>query len=218
MNYLAHSLRFLDDPYALAGACLPDWLRVVDRRARVHVHALDATPPVHAHEVRLDHGVRAHHDDDLRFHTHATFEALTDTLVREVRALSDDPRFRASTIGHILAEMLLDAAILERAPTSGTRFYDALDELEGERIATFARERSGRPLPMMGALLRRFSDARFVLDYVQDEGVLRAMNGVLMRTGLPRMPDGFLDVVRAARPRVREAHLELIEAGILPRA
>ena len=29
MNYFAHAIRFLDDPYFLSGTALPDWLSVV---------------------------------------------------------------------------------------------------------------------------------------------------------------------------------------------
>ena len=32
MNYFAHGVRFLEDPYFLAGTAVPDWLSVVDRR------------------------------------------------------------------------------------------------------------------------------------------------------------------------------------------
>ena len=34
VNYLAHALTVLHDPWLVAGTSLPDWLRVVDRRAR----------------------------------------------------------------------------------------------------------------------------------------------------------------------------------------
>lgn len=215
MNYLAHSLRFLDDPWSLAGACLPDWLRVIDRRARVHLPALDAVPPIDDIDQRLDRGVRAHHDDDLRFHTHLHFSTLTDETVRALRTLTPDPRFRASTVGHILVEMLLDAALLERVPDSGARFYAALATLDGERIATFARARTARPLELMGPLLERFTMARFIFGYRDDTGVQRAMNGVLGRTGLPHVPDGFTDVVREARPRVADAVDLLVAADIV---
>jgi hypothetical protein len=35
MNYLAHALPFLDDPYFVAGTAVPDWLMVADRRVRM---------------------------------------------------------------------------------------------------------------------------------------------------------------------------------------
>ena len=35
MNYFAHGLAHLDDPYLLAGTAVPDWLNVADRGVRV---------------------------------------------------------------------------------------------------------------------------------------------------------------------------------------
>ena len=41
MNYFAHGYRFLDNPYFVAGTAVPDWLNVVNRKARVRSkHAL----------------------------------------------------------------------------------------------------------------------------------------------------------------------------------
>jgi hypothetical protein len=215
VNYLAHSLRFLDDEWRLAGACLPDWLRVVDRRARVHVKDLDAHPPADDVEARIDVGVRAHHDDDHRFHLDATFDALTHEVVHEVRALDRDPQFRASTIGHILVEMLLDAALMERFPGCGERYYDTLASVRAEPLARFVAVRVGREVPRIPVLLERFTRARFILDYLDDDGVHDAMDGVMMRTGLPAVPRAFPSVVARARPRVAEGLVELLARGVL---
>ena len=35
VNYVAHTYRFLDDPYFAAGTGVPDWLAVADRKVRV---------------------------------------------------------------------------------------------------------------------------------------------------------------------------------------
>ena len=50
MNYFAHALPFLDQPYFVAGTAVPDWLSVVDRQVRVRrrhaeplANAADAT-------------------------------------------------------------------------------------------------------------------------------------------------------------------------------
>ena len=34
MNFFAHGRDFVDEPYVLAGTAVPDWLNVVDRRAK----------------------------------------------------------------------------------------------------------------------------------------------------------------------------------------
>jgi hypothetical protein len=200
MNYLAHGRKYVDRPWVLAGTALPDWLRVVDKRARVrpdHLPMLGV--PV---EDELRQGIRAHHDDDAWFHKDAEFDSLTHDVVHALRALSPDPRFRASTIGHVLVEMLVDAALLERDPALGERYYAALESVDGALLASCARAWSGRPLERLPALLDGFRRARFILDYVDDDGVCGALQGVLFRVGLPPLPDGVAAVVAAARPRV----------------
>ncbi len=212
MNYLAHAFRFLDAPHKVAGACLPDWLRAVNRRARLHDAALTAVVAHDAIDAELLVGARAHHGDDAIFHAHPTFDGLTHAAVTLTRALSRDARFRASTIGHVLIEMLLDAALLRRAPGCGERYYEALSRVDVERVRRFAQQHTGHALPTMGVLFERFCRARFVLRYQTDEGVREAMQGVLWQLGLPPLPAGFVDVVAALRPKVDAAVPALSQA------
>ena len=71
MNYFAHALPFLDQPYFVAGTAVPDWLSVIDRKMRV---PSKAARTLVAHEDPRVAGVAAgiirHHDDDRWFHHH----------------------------------------------------------------------------------------------------------------------------------------------------
>lgn len=206
MNYLAHALDVLDDPWRLAGTSLPDWLRAVDKRARLKPRELvtlaldEATPP-----ARVRDGVVKHHHDDERFHTDDTFETITHEAVLALRTLSPDPRFRASALGHIVVEMLLDAAVAEAKPGAVERYYQALDEIDDELLASLARTWTSQPLPNLPTLLDRFRRARFLFSYLTDDGVVDSLEGVCWRTGLPPPPGGTADVVAQLRPRVRAA-------------
>ena len=51
MNYLAHALRFLDRPYFVAGACLPDLLSVADRAVRLRSRRVE--PLVESADPRM---------------------------------------------------------------------------------------------------------------------------------------------------------------------
>ncbi|MHB8902587.1 MAG: hypothetical protein ACYC6Y_27820, partial [Thermoguttaceae bacterium] len=69
MNYFAHALPFLDDPYFAVATGIPDWLTVVDRQVRVrrkHVEPFldDARPEM----ASIARGVLQHLLDDARFH------------------------------------------------------------------------------------------------------------------------------------------------------
>lgn len=197
----------LDDAWLVAGTSLPDWLRAVDRRARVRpevIAQLPVDPGSPAEKVKA--GVLKHHDDDLRFHTNEAFERLSHDAVHAIRALApDQPRLRASALGHIVIEMLLDACVEEQAPGATARYYDAIGSLDGDELVRVAAHFSGRAVPSLGALLPRFIRARFLFSYATDEGVVGALEGVAWRTGMPPPPDGTEAVVAALRPQVRAA-------------
>ncbi len=210
MNYLAHAVDVLDDPWMVAGTSLPDWLRAVDlrgdRKARVRPEALALIDVVDGTaEARLKAGALKHHDDDLRFHTNDTFEALTHDAVHEIRALSSDARLRASALGHIVVEMLLDAIVEERKPGSTARYYKAIETLDIDELSRIVARFTGRAVPSLPTLMPRFIRARFLFAYATDDGVVDALEGVAWRTGMPPPPPGTADVVRALRPRVRAA-------------
>jgi hypothetical protein len=155
--------------------------------------------------ARVKAGALKHHDDDLRFHTNAAFQRLTDEAVHAIRALSPAPRLRASALGHIIVEMLLDACVEEAHPGATSHYYAALDELDAEELATIATRFTGRALPTLPALLRRFARARFLFSYASDEGVVSALEGVCHRAGMPMPPEGTSGVAAGLRPHVRAA-------------
>jgi hypothetical protein len=205
MNYLAHSLPFVfdDDDLAcwrVAGTALPDWLRVVDRRARLRPDVLSRAPVDDPRFEALVTGARRHHDDDERFHTHDAFEAATTELTLAIRARA--PGLRASALAHVLVEMLVDAALIERHPRLLDRFYAAVDALDDDVVTTFVRATTERPLPHVGVFLDRFRAARFLAEYTTDAGVLGCLRGVWLRAGLGPVDDAVHHAIVDARPRV----------------
>ncbi|MBI1947970.1 MAG: hypothetical protein HYS27_19930 [Deltaproteobacteria bacterium] len=201
MNYLAHALPHLHDPWLVAGTSLPDWLRFVGVRLRAERAAALALP-AGSPSARLREGVLAHHEDDRRFHADARFDALAAQLARELRALEPDRRFRASTIAHVAVEILVDAALLRAHAGSGERYYQALEQVPIDELDDAVAVLCGAPVPHLPTLHRRFLDARFVLSYLRDDGVVRALDGVLARVGLPRVPRGAIACIEKARPSV----------------
>src|SRR5262245_57450005 len=125
MNYFAHGRAFVDDPYFLAGTAVPDWLNVVDRRVRVrskHAAAhLDAADPRIA---RVAAGVLQHCQDDAWFHNTRAFAELSLSLCGMLRQrLPADEGFRPYFLGHILVEILLDAALIAEQPERLEAYY-----------------------------------------------------------------------------------------------
>ncbi len=208
MNYLAHGLPFLvadhDDDHAgfrVAGTALPDWLRVIDKKARLRSEILDV---VHVDDdvrfAALRDGARRHHDDDLRFHADEAFDAVATSMAAQLRA--HDGSLRASTLGHVLVEMLVDAALMQARPGLLEGYYDALDAVDEAQVAAFARRATGRPLDHAEHLIDRFRRVRFLAAYRFDEGLHDCLVGVCRRAGLQPPPSSSQAVIAAGRAQV----------------
>ena len=109
MNYLAHAIPFLDEPYFAAATGVPDWLTVVDRRMRLRSKQVepfleDPDPQV----VAVAGGVLQHLRDDIRFHGTRVFSELSLKLTVTARdALGGETGMRPAFLGHLLVEVLL---------------------------------------------------------------------------------------------------------------
>jgi hypothetical protein len=174
MNYFAHGYRFLDDPYFVAGTAVPDWLVVVNRQVRVRPRqaepfAADADPRVAA----LARGILRHHVDDAWFHVNRAFYELSTDLTSRVRAvLPPDGGFRASFLGHVLVELLLDDALIARDPAILDRYYETIDSVDPQFVETTINRMAARSTDRLAWFIERFSAERFLSDYADDARLL----------------------------------------------
>jgi hypothetical protein len=214
VNYYTHGRRFLADPYFLAGTAVPDWLNVADRRVRVRrkhadPFAQDANPQLAA----LAGGIVQHHCDDAWFHETRAFHELSLELTLRCRdALPPDEGFRPSFLGHILVEILLDAALIDAEPQRLADYYQALSQVDPQAV----QDAVNRMTPLAGGtarlapLIRGFCDVRFLFDYASDSKLHQRLNQVMLRVGLPELPSGFAAMLPAARRLVAERQHELL--------
>ena len=213
MNYLAHIHTRLDEPWCVVGACLPDWLRVADRRARLR---RDLRPQLGADAIERDvvRGVQAHHSDDARFHAGPAFRALCDDVTRDFRATHPEARRqRPSVIAHILVEMLLDAALDARDATLLARFYEALDGIDVDRVTQIVSVHAPSGAARIGEVLARFRSSRFLEAYRADVSTVALLERVLTGVGHPPLPHGFIDVLPGLRARVQAASGALLSGS-----
>ena len=129
MNYFAHALPFLEEPYFVAGTAVPDWLSVVDRGVRVRRrHAEPFAQAAGAPLAAVARGLIQHLRDDARFHESRTFAESSLELSGATRqVLGQDPGFRPSFLGHLLVEVLLDASLAARDAGRVELFYRTLE-------------------------------------------------------------------------------------------
>jgi len=213
MNYFAHGRRFTGFPYFVAGAALPDWLNVVDRRAKARARLAaarvnDANPLTAA----VARGVMQHHHDDEWFHQSRAFAELNlafTVLIREALPAGDDS-FRPSFLGHILVELLLDDVLSTETPGGLDAYYAALRALDPPALAAAIEPLLTRPVIGFDVLITRFSAERFLYDYASDAKLLYRLNQVMKRVKLPQLPASLSSLFPTLRDQVQQRRYELL--------
>lgn len=219
MNYLAHALPFLDDPYFAAGTGVPDWLTVADRAVRVRpASAAEVAASDDPVAAAVAGGALQHLRDDARFHeTRAFMAASLELTVLARDALAADAGFRPSFLGHVLVEVLLDAALAVEEPDRLEAYYRVLDAVDPEQIQAAVHRMTARPTDRLAPMISQFRQHRILWDYLEDAKLLVRLNQVMRRVGFESLPDGFAGLLPTARRLVAErraALLEGIPAGV----
>lgn len=213
MNYLAHALPFLDDPYFAAGTAVPDWLTVADRAARLRPKYVepwtgDADPEVAA----VARGVRQHLRDDSRFHkTRAFAETSLELSAMARQRMGPEAGLAASFLGHLLVELLLDAALIEEQPGRLGAYYATLARVDLRRVEAAVNRFATQPTQRLAVFAAHFSAARILSDYAEDAKLLVRVDQVMRRVGLESLGDRLADVLPYARRLVAQRRNELLE-------
>jgi hypothetical protein len=159
----------------------------------------------------LARGIVQHHHDDDWFHQTRAFAELSLEFTVAIRdLLGADAGFRPSFLGHILVELLLDAALIEAAPERLAAYYQALERLDAELVADAVNRMATRATPLLAPLLPRFSAARFLYDYADDAKLLWRLNQIMRRVQLAALPPSLLEFFPAARRKVAARQAELL--------
>lgn len=212
MNYFAHGIRFLDRPYFLIGTAMPDLLSVCDRGVRLrarHVEpfVLQDDDPV----SQFAAGVLQHLHDDRWFHKTRGFFEITGELTRLFREhVARDDRFRASFLGHIVTELLLDRVLHDDNPGALDAYYQALMHVDFTQVERAVNRMSRQPARRLAMFLGLFQRERFLYDYAHSERLLFRLNQVMQRVKLPPLPPETVVVLEKGEQIVRERWRELL--------
>ena len=212
MNYFAHSLRFLNRPYFVAGTNVPDWMSVADRQVRVRAKLIephlrnDGSP---LSEVAA--GAMQHLRDDDWFHgTRAFVEISADLAIKFRAVLGPDDSHRTTFLGHIVTELLIDAELIERHPGEIERYYEVLSLVEPLLVQDAVNSMAKLSTERLAPLIPRFIEERFLPDYLDDSRLLRRLNQVMTRVKLPPLPTDVESVLRQARSVISSRLDELL--------
>lgn len=213
MNYFAHAFRFLDNPYFLAGTSLPDWLSVVNRRARLRKPMLIAHLESADERVRqLVGGVVQHLEDDVRFHNSPAFGEVLIQVVRTIHPVVNAQGVPLTFLSHLIAEILFDAVLLQRFPGGAARYYASLDQVDSMWIETTTDAILGQRVDHLSAFVRLFCKERILDDYNDDEMTFVRMNQVMTRLKLPALPKSLQQILPQLRQIVAARENDLRRA------
>jgi hypothetical protein len=213
MNYFAHARHFLDDPYFVAGTAVPDWLSVSDRQVRLRSRCV--APAIHDADPRvaaLARGVLQHLRDDARFHGTRAFAETSLALTVIVRdALGAETGFRPSFLGHLLLEVLLDAALIAEAPERLELYYRVLGSVDAGLVQAAVNRLAPRPAERLAIMAVRFLQERILSDYAEDAKLMVRLNQVMRRVRCQELPADFPGVLGRARDLVAGRRAELLD-------
>ncbi|MCS7239402.1 MAG: hypothetical protein NZ899_14215 [Thermoguttaceae bacterium] len=215
MNFLAHGYRWLDRPYFLIGTAVPDWAVVADRTLRIRPARVGRWCMGGEPGAELARGILQHLRDDACFHSSAVFVNLSAELTGRIGALLQDGQsIRPAFLGHLLTELLLDAAIAQDDAGLVSRYYRVIASVAPEEIEAMVGAIVGRATDRLAPFIRRFLAAQVLWDYLDDRALVNRINQVLRRVGLPTVSDRFGGLLPAARKLVRRHREGLLESVI----
>jgi hypothetical protein len=210
LNYFAHAIPFLDNPFFVAGTAAPDWVRLLPK-VRVgskvvarHLES-DSCPAAEPH-LDFCRGILQHHIDDDRFHNSEAFLGLNVRLASRFRELMPecgaDESMRIGFVSHITVELLLDAHLIEAFPDKIVAYYRLLDGIDDSKLAWSLEAILQRPIEHFSRIVRRFTVERFLYDYSDDARLLRRINQVMKRVGLSELPNSTTNWLAESRVAV----------------
>jgi len=217
MNYLAHARDVLERPWVLAGTVLPDWVRIIDSRARLRPWMVDGAGAPGSPRAELHEGLARHFEDDAWFHATDAFREVTDAivaLIRERHPDRPDRRMRASFYAHILLEMLLDAWILETRPGVSGQFSRAVLSLDHDVLVSEAVRVTSRPVTGLIDIVGRFENPAVLAGYGNDREVARRLGVMGSRVRQPDLPADFESIVAEARSLVASRAADLLDGPV----
>ncbi len=212
MNYLSHAFRFLDRPAFALGTQIPDFMNMVDRKARARrklaVMHLDNDDPFFS---ELSAGIVQHHDDDHAFHSSLVFNRLNHELGAYLKAERPDERgMRSWFVGHIAVEMILDWSIWHRNPEMMDRLYKIFADVDVAKLTHCVQTITGKPLPTFEKMHGVFMRERFLYDYQEDAGLFYRINRIVERVGLAPFADADVYLMAQARELVDSQWQQLL--------
>ncbi|HEY0985006.1 MULTISPECIES: hypothetical protein [unclassified Schlesneria] len=214
MNYFAHALNHLHEPYLMAATGVPDWLSAADRKVRLrprHVEPWLASNDDVQSAVAA--GVLQHLHDDDWFHATRGFVEVTSELTRMFREnLGPDEKYHCNFLGHVGMELILDGVLMDQYNVQFEDYWRLLDDVDPAQIEVAVNRMARTPTERLAWFIEVYRREQFLRGYESDLTLLLLLNQVLMRVKLSPIPTDASEVITAGRDLVRLRLRDLLPA------
>ncbi|MCX6352427.1 MAG: hypothetical protein NTX03_11280 [Bacteroidetes bacterium] len=195
MNILSHY--YLDGiaakPYYNLGLVFPDLIGGFHRGWRLTSLELSKSSKLlesYNWHQDLHNGCLRHFEVDRRFHNVQSFTDCT----RHIRILMDEKDIQQYSIrsffgAHILYELLLDRLIIKQNIKVADDFYASLEAVNPGKLSIFLKENNTMRHDDFMAFFTKFKESKYIYRYADDEGLFYAFKRIMMRAGLPELPN-----------------------------
>ena len=125
--------------------------------------------------------------------------------------MSGETGLRPAFLGHLLVELLLDAALVADDPSRLTEYCRVLEEVDAPRVEAAVNRMAPRPTERLAVFIDLFRRERILWDYLEDGKLMVRLNQIMRRVGLEPLPGHFAAILPVARKLVTERKRLLLE-------
>jgi hypothetical protein len=114
-------------------------------------------------------------------------------------------------LGHLLLEVLLDAALIADNVERLAEYYRVLGGVDPGQVEAALNRMATRPTQRLAAFMDLFCHERILWNYREDDTLMTRLNQVMQRVQLAPLPDAFTALLPTARKLVIERRCALLE-------
>lgn len=191
---------------------MPDMLSVVDRKMRLRSKRVEPfADGSRTFDAELAAGILQHLYDDRWFHQTRGFLMTSGELTRLFKGvLGREDGVRSPFLGHIVTELQLDGALVERYPNKLDEYYERLRAIDAQAVENSVNQMATKTSDRLAYLIGRFCEEQFLRDYQEPNRLLFRLNQVMLRVGLDTLPDEMTDALASSWDVVRDRVDELL--------
>lgn len=173
MNFLSHFYfeRYASSPERVVGSILPDLLKNADKGYVFHPNRFEEQLFAHPLLVEVYKGWYRHVEVDKLFHSSEFFVAHNHQLRQKLDPILEDLPIRASFMGHIAIELLLDHLLIRDKAVNVARLYEHLENVNRTILTKFLHTIGLEDVGPFMEFYDKFIEWRYVFEYEDISGL-----------------------------------------------